>query len=264
MFSLVIALTLSTIFDFIFVDRDHGLVGPTLPPSSSSPPQPSRVDQTTESEISNGVQPLYPTIDGKPPKVPQEKPYKKPIKSDVKYQRPFPTPPPTPDQSHEDNKYDFNNYDDLNHHINIGAGLGPGFFNPSASKGQFVDYNGAYGGNQQQTVQHKPKLPFNPFVQDQIHHQDKQHQSPELFNIIGPNTAGVPPHLAIEQILQSIQGADQNPGPLLHGSKITIPFGQQGQQIGVNYPYGDHHPQDLGSPGGQRPTSGGHIYFIQF
>lgn len=207
---------------------------------------------------------MYPTVDGKPPKTPQEKP-KKPSKSDTKYQNPYSQASPASEQN-TNNKFDFINYDDdiLHQHTNTNAQHpGPGFFNPSASKTQYNDYD-QYGGNGHGGAgppppQSKPNSPYHPSYngQDQIHTQDKL--PPELFNILGPNTHNIQPHLRIEQLLQHIQGGggvDSNLGPALHGQNIHLPFGP-GQQNGVNYQFGDHHHPELGSNvAPQRPTGG--------
>lgn len=235
------------------------------------------------------MNPVYPTIDGKPPKIPQEKPQKKPTKIDTKYQTHFTQAPPlishqhhentesSHDYNEQNNKFGFLNYDDdIGHHI--AQNPGPGFFNPSASKDQYLDF-GLYSNQhtnshqpQQQrpgavVVQQKPKPQFGQYggggsgVDGSgdliIHHsgpgQDKL--PPELLNIIGGGT-GQNPHLRIEQLLQHIQGAsgDPNTGPLVHGGHIQIPFNQPPPQNAVNYQFGDNRGEIVGIQ--QRPTTG--------
>jgi hypothetical protein len=167
--------------------------------------------------------PFYPTIDGKPPKVPQEKPHKKFNKEDKKnnFNNNVFTPPSTQDN----NKYNVNFGDDTRppHNPQVHQQPGPGFFNPDASKNQF---------------------PENP----QQHPIDKQ-----LFNILGPNAQNLPPHIRIDQLLQHIQSQDPNGGPAVHGQNVNLPF-QPVQPNGINYnQYGegpDHH--HLNRPGYRR------------
>lgn len=134
-------------------------------------------------------EPFYPTIDGKPPKISQDKPYKK-YHKDNKTKDPNAYVPTI--------NYDNNKHYNINDHIHADQDekqLGPGFFNPGASKNQF-DLN-----NHQVPI-------------------DKQ-----LFNILGQNPQNLPPHVRIDQLLQHIQGQDQqNQGPLLHGQHLNIPF----------------------------------------
>lgn len=282
----------------IFIDAEHDHEVPTLKPNNDH----QKLNEN-EHESTNGLNnPVYPTIDGKPPKIPQEKPQKKPTKIDTKYQTHFTQLPPTSQQhntesptdyNEQNNKFDFSNYDDdISHHLNIGQNPGPGFFNPSANKDHYPDYdlysNQHSNSHQPQqppqqrpgavVVQQKPKPPFGQFgVIGQnggsagnvggpdliIHHsgpgQDKL--PPELLNIIGGGN-GQNPHLRIEQLLQHIQGAsgDPNSGPLIHGGHIQIPFNQPPPQNAVNYQFGDHRGEIVGVQ--QRPATGG--LFILF
>lgn len=217
--------------------------------------------------MNNLHHPLYPTVDGKPPKTPQhEKPSKKPSKSDANKYDSFASQSPSSDPNHHNNKFDFVNYDDeLTHHPNDAqnSGPGPGFFNPSASKNQYSDYDSyGHGGNvngaQQPPGRPNPNtLPFNPFQQNADHqsHQGQDKIPPELFNILGPNPQNLEPHIRIEQLLQHIQGADA-------GGGIHLPsFVNQQQPNGVNYPFVDHNAgaqPDIPGLHGQRPT-GGHF-----
>lgn len=174
-------------------------------------------EDISEEDEDEHIVPFYPTIDGKPPKVPQEKPHKKQNKENKKNTNNglnnnifLPTPP-------HDNKYNFNtnnNYDDDKHIPQLPThpqqNGGPGFFNPGASKDQYPDYPN-----------------FN--------HPEPQHPiDKQLFNILGPNTQNVPPHVRIDQLLQHIQQQDPNAGPNLHGSNINLPF-QPIQPNGINY-----------------------------
>lgn len=158
--------------------------------------------------------PFYPTIDGKPPKVPQEgKPFKKfhGNKEGNKKEHFNTFAPPNYENS---NKYHVNNYDN--------QGSGPGFFNPDASKTQYPDLTGS---------------------DHPLHHAvDKQ-----LLNILGQNPQNIPPHIRIDQLLQHIQGQEQNPqnpqGPLLHGFQpIQIPNGINYNQYGENTDHNAHRP----------------------
>lgn len=166
--------------------------------------------------------PFYPTVDGKPPKVPQEKPHKKFNKDDKKnnFSNNVFVPPP----AHDNNKYNVNFGDD-SRPLNPPQ-PGPGFFNPDASKNQYPE-NGGPG---------------------QQHPIDKQ-----LFNILGPNSQNLPPHIRIDQLLQHIQSQDPNGGPLIHGQNVNLPFTPI-QPNGINYnQYGegaDHHTR----PGYRRTT----------
>lgn len=220
--------------------------GPTLSPTD---------EHTTETEQNSltNHHPLYPTVDGKPPKIPQEKPHKKPFKLDNnsnKYHDSFTHT--IPEQNEDNNKFDYQNYDEditNNHHHtnNNPQDPGPGFFNPSTTKNQYPDYDHSYG---QQSVSHQPpNSPYHQYGQDSIH-ADKL--PTELFNILGPNTQNVQPHIRIEQLLQHIQGSDPNQGPLLHGQNINLPFG--GGQFVDQRP----HPNS-GIP--QRPTGGPFQFF---
>lgn len=166
--------------------------------------------------------PFYPTVDGKPPKVPQEKPQKKPTKDEAAFQHPGVQNP---------NKYDFVNYDDddIKENNSHQEGPGPGFFNPSASKNQFND--------------------FNPFSPNQAQHHDKQ-LPPELFNALGPNNQNLPPHVRLEQLLQHIQGQDSNQGGI-HSQNIHVPY--PGQQNGIYQFGGEHHPSGNGISGRPPP-----------
>ena len=180
----------------------------------------STEDITEEDEEDTPNVPFYPTIDGKPPKVPQEKPHKKQNKENKKNTNNglnnnifLPT-------AGHDNKYNFNtnnNYDDekIPSHVpqlptHPQQNSGPGFFNPGASKDHYPEYPN-----------------FN--------HPEQQHPiDKQLFNILGPNSQNVPPHVRIDQLLQHIQSQDSNAGPSLHGANINLPF-QPSQQNGINY-----------------------------
>lgn len=156
--------------------------------------------------------PFYPTVDGKPPKVPQEKPHKKFNKEDKKTNfnnNVFAPQPPL-----DINKYNVNFGDDQR------PPPGPGFFNPDASKNQFPETTA--GGQ---------------------HPIDKQ-----LFNILGPNSQNIPPHIRIDQLLQHIQSQDQNGGPNLHGQNVNLPFTPI-QPNGINYNQYGEGADHLNRPG---------------
>lgn len=168
-------------------------------------------DEDEEDDIHKVEVPFYPTIDGKPPKVPQEKPHKKFHNKENKNKEHgtgfLPTPP-----NYDNNKY--HDFDNVNQ-------AGPGFFNPDASKNQYPDLTGSG---------HPPV--------------DKQ-----LFNILGQNPQNLPPHIRIDQLLQHIQGQDQNhQGPLLHGQNINLPF-QPVIPNGINYNQFGENPNHIHRPG---------------
>lgn len=161
--------------------------------------------------------PFYPTHDGKPPKVPQDKPHKKFNKDDKKNNYNNNVFVPT---THDNNKFNNVNYggDDtrLPQIPPANQQPGPGFFNPDASKDQYSE-----------------------------HHVDKQ-----LFNILGPNGQNLPPHIRIDQLLQHIQSQDPN-GPPIHGQNFNHPF--QPNQNGINYnQYGESPDHHLNRPGYRR------------
>lgn len=160
--------------------------------------------------------PFYPTIDGKPPKIPQEKPYKK-------YHKDTKTKDPNSFIPNHDNKH-YSVYESHDHDEGVRPHQpGPGFFNPDASKNQYPDLTG----------HEHPQIPV-----------DKQ-----LFNILGQNPQNLPPHIRIDQLLQHIQGQDhQNQGPLLHGQNINIPF-QPIIPNGINYNQFSENGDHLHRPG---------------
>jgi hypothetical protein len=161
------------------------------------------------------VTPFYPTIDGKPPKIPQEKPHKKFHNKDTKNKEHAFMPTPNYDNKYHVNTFDSNEGIRPQVH-DIHSQPGPGFFNPDASKNQYPDLTGS----------------------------DRQQPQPipvdkNLFNILGQNPQNLPPHIRIDQLLQHIQGQEhQNQNnPLLHGN---LPF-QPVIPNGINYnQYGDN------------------------
>lgn len=198
-------------------------------------------DYSIESSV-----PFYPTVDGRPPKVPQEKPHKKFSKDETKKDNLNNIFIP---QGGHANKFDFNNYDD-----DIGIhpqppqqpqrpqhpaanGAGPGYFNPDATKNQYHDYTNN-----------------NPYAE----HNDHSTLDKQLFNVLGPNNQNLPPHIRIEQILQHIQGQDHTNqgGALTHGQNLNFPFQAIAQPNGINYnQYGEHpHPGNEQGIAGHRPT----------
>lgn len=164
--------------------------------------------------------PFYPTVDGKPPKVPQEKPYKKFNKDDKKNN--FNNNVFLPPSAHDNNKYNVNFGEELRPQVQQPGG--PGFFNPDASKNQFPENN----------------------VSGQQHPIDKQ-----LFNILGPNSQHLPPHIRIDQLLQHIQQQDPNAGPHLHNQNINLPFTPI-QPNGINYNQYGEGADHLNRPGYRR------------
>lgn len=170
-------------------------------------------EENDEDEGEHKVEvPFYPTIDGKPPKVSQDggKPFKKFHGKEGSKK----------DQYNSNNAFVPPNYDNKYHvNNNYDQQPGPGFFNPDASKNQYPEHN--------------TDIP--------IHHQhpvDKQ-----LFNILGQNAPNIPPHIRIDQLLQHIQGQDQNQGPLSHGFQpIQIANGINYNQYGENTDHNAHRP----------------------
>lgn len=231
--------------------------------------------------------PLYPTEDSKPPKTQMKD--KKPNKPDNshKYNNLFtasPSDTSSPDEEdnepqHHSNKFDFINYDEEDiaghpspethgHNLNNGQGQsigpGPGFFNPSASKTQYADFD-AYGHNLNDPNSGSGK-PFNPYQQNGGSPPNQPIPSdklpPELFNILGQNPQNLQPHHRIEQLLQHIQGG-QDVGA---GGNIHLPsFVPQTNGI-HGYPFGHDGgaelQQNLNRPGLRPPT--GSCSFICF
>lgn len=237
-----------------------------------------------QSDNDNGIHPLYPTADGRPPKgfegvKPLDKPQKKPTKGD-KYAGPGANGGHT--------KYEFANYDDDDEE-DIGLGPqhrpgnpstvqqqsngnpGPGFFNPAVSKNQYPDYDHAIFHNGQQQQHQRPQLnqpskpgAFNPFV---VHQpigggngaDDQDKLPPELFNILGGNAQNIPPHLRIEHLLQQIQG--QPAGGAANGADSSDGQHVFGGQSPGGFPFGSQpHLQGGGgggaAPGAPRPGGG--------
>lgn len=165
--------------------------------------------------------PFYPTVDGKLPKVPQEKPHKKFNKDDKKnnYSNNVFVPP----SAQDNNKYNVNFGDDNHPQVQQ---PGPGFFNPDASKNQFPAENSPSGQ----------------------HPIDKT-----LFNILGPNSANLPPHIRIDQLLQHIQSQDPNSGQHIHGQNVNLPFTPV-QPNGINYNQYGEGADHLNRPGYTQKT----------
>lgn len=193
--------------------------------------------QSTSSSSSTSTsdtnQPFYPTIDGRPPKIPQENQIDEHPNDNKKHQSigPFIHHPGNSDSG----KFEFSTFE--NEHLHPQQrpppgqnSVGPGYFNPSASKSQFD---------------------FNPYTQGPLQHPLDKSFPPELFNILGGNNQNLPPHVRLEHLLQHIQGQDIQ-GPITHGQNYPIPP-YQVQVNGVNYPYGgDHHIPENGLA--SRPT----------
>lgn len=151
-----------------------------------------------------------PTVDGKPQKS-QEKPHKKyQVKED-----PNKAGGGNTVFTSEGDKYEFTNYE------TVRPQAGPGFFNPDASKNQY-EFNSYQRPGQQ--------------PQDQI--------PPELYHVFGQTPQQGP--FRIEHLLQQIQGADPNQGPLQQGQNPHV-FLHPGQ-------FGQVPPHQL--PGANVPGSG--------
>lgn len=278
-------LLLLSLSSHLRVDLVPTIHGPTISPLSPDD------DDDQDPSLNNLHQnPLYPTVDGKPPKTSTKD--KKPNKPD-KY-NPFAPSAPTSssvedetnEPTHHSDKFDFVNYDDEDipgqsahdpnghHNLNNGhpgqssVGPGPGFFNPSANKDQYADFD-PYGHNINAQNGGSGK-PFNPYQQNGGSSSANQQPiasdklPPELFNILGPNGQNLQPHVRIEQLLQHIQGQDGGSGGGLH----LPPFGSQSN--GINgYPFGQvggsgAEQQNLNHPGhpGLRPPTGSSVILI--
>lgn len=240
---------------------DKKLFGPTLPPQSSSifPSITSHKDSNALSPPSKEADygkplPFFPTVDGKlPAKVPQVKPNNKSkfIKessfneNNNKVESSKPSHPSVHqiiDNGHHttnkeyppgfhpndpSNENDANSDSDYHRRPNY---PGPGFFNPATSKDQYHNLNPYDNPN------------INPHGQN-VNSGNKPGGPPtDLYNILGPNGPNLGQHLSIEQILQHIQGIDQNGPPQNQQpppqqQQHTIPYltGQFGQN-NVNYP----------------------------
>lgn len=271
---------------FIFVDIIPTITGPTISPLSPDDDQDPSLNILHQN-------PLYPTVDGKPPKTSTKD--KKPIKSD-KYNPFAPSAPSSSAENENDNenenepthhsdKFDFVNYDDEdipghsshdpNGHQNANnghgqsVGPGPGFFNPSASKTQYGDFD-PYGHNiNAQNGGGGGGKPFNPYQQNGGNSPVNQQPiasdklPPELFNILGPNPQNLQPHVRIEQLLQHIQGG-QDGG---NGGNLHLPSFVP-QNNGINgYPFGQvvgggAEQQNLNHPGLRPPTGSSLIYIL--
>lgn len=272
------------------VDFVPTINGPTISPISPDD------DQDPSLNILH-QHPLYPTVDGKPPKTPtkDKKPPPHTIKPD-KYDLFAPSGGPSTTSSaenehepheptHHSDKFDFVNYDDEDisgplsshdpnqhnlHHNGAGGvpsgGPGPGFFNPSASKTQYGDFD-PYGHN---INAHNGGKPFNPYgstspgVNQQPISADKL--PPELFNILGPNPQNLQPHVRIEQLLQHIQGGqDLVNGNGGGGGNLHLPSFVSQSNNGLNgYPFGqvgaDGEQPHINHPG-LRPPTGSSLIF---
>ncbi|XP_063708942.1 putative epidermal cell surface receptor [Culicoides brevitarsis] len=171
---------------------------------------------------------FFPTIDGKPPKNTHKK-YPKDSKDETKkdginnvYLN----------NNHED-KYSIHNYEDIR--APVPGHPGPGYFNPDTSK-----------------TQYQGQMPYgNENSQEQQQNFDKA-IPPELYNVFGIS----PQHpFRIEQLLQHIQGADQNQGPgsqnptvYIHTGHPAPNFNQFGQVPPATHP---QHPHQTAQVSGQ-------------
>lgn len=98
-------------------------------------------------------------------------------------------------------KYEYDEYETDRHPPQVG----PGYFNPDASKNQYPDYMHPYGnGHNQQPHPLEKNIP------------------PEIYNVFGQPPQGVTGPFRIEHLLQQIQGADPNQGPLTPGQTPNV------------------------------------------
>lgn len=197
-------------------EYDKGIFLPTKSP---------KIHYTDDKEIQKHDEKdigFYPTIDGKPPKGISDKPFKKYPKDDTNKKDAINN---VYLNTNENNKYNVDGYDDIrtpNSQQPIPPRAGPGYFNPDTSKNQYPDYGQNYG---QENLQ-------GPTQQ---HTLDKT-IPPELYNVFGIS----PQHpFRIEHLLQQIQTADQNQGPIGQAPTVFVHPGQS--------PYGQMPPNTPGS-----------------
>lgn len=214
---------------------------PTKPPKieKGEKAKPEKESETPK-DIHPNV-PFYPTVDGRPPKVPQEKPHKKHPKEDSK-------------KDHFNNIYpggetsgpgDYGQYGDNQKPATLGVQRPgpPGYYGPEIKPG-YNDYNPYIHVNGP-----PDSVPLPPGGQLPHHPLDKQ-----LLNALGGNPQNVPPNIRIEQLLQQIHAQDPNPGPVLHGQNIPFQHPGANSGNGINYnQYGE--PLDIGLVPHQRPQS---------
>jgi hypothetical protein len=134
-------------------------------PTKSPKPEKEKIKEKEKDKDRDIDPPFYPTADGKPPKVPQEKPGKKYGKDDHKKDQVnnvYVHQPTT-----EGSKYDYDSYED---DVKT-PGLGPGFFNPNL---------------------HKNPYDYDPYAVTNQHPNAK------------PNQPGVPPQVSLEHFLHQI------------------------------------------------------------
>ncbi|XP_062555689.1 putative epidermal cell surface receptor isoform X3 [Armigeres subalbatus] len=195
---------------------------PTKPPKieKGEKAKPEKESETPK-DIHPNV-PFYPTVDGRPPKVPQEKPHKKHPKEDSK-------------KDHFNNIYpggetsgpgDYGQYGDNQKPATLGVQRPgpPGYYGPEIKPG-YNDYNPYIHVNGP-----PDSVPLPPGGQLPHHPLDKQ-----LLNALGGNPQNVPPNIRIEQLLQQIHAQDPNPGPVLHGQNIPFQHPAANSGNGINY-----------------------------
>lgn len=180
---------------------DYDKILPTKAPKPSKDEYESSIEEENEEtseEVDHKKEPFYPTIDGRPPKVPQEKPpHKKYSKDDgkggINNNIFLPAPP------HE-NDFGFKPMggDHFRPQVVPPQHPGPGYFNPDSTYSQ------------------------NP--------QNKPYNVPQ----------NIPPHISIDQLLQHIQGGDNQNPAVLHDFNIPI---HGIQPNGINYHQNQQHSQ---------------------
>lgn len=130
---------------------------------------------------------------------------------------------------------------------------GPGFFNPATNSNGFNNEITRYTEQDLGHQQDNGKAPFGKPEQHIVH----ANLPPELYNILGGNNPGIPPHVHIEQLLQHIQGGNPNQSP---DHNLQNQFA--GHQNGVNYPFvNDLSHQGIPVPPPRQPTGGDTISF---
>lgn len=164
------------------------------------------------------------------------RPTKSPEKPNKKYTKGEATKDGINNNVFNKGKYEYEEYENERHPSQVG----PGYFNPDTSKNQYPDYMHPYGDGHNQ----------------QQHPLDKN-VPPEIYSVFGQPPQGP---FRIEHLLQQIQGADPNQGPLspgqspnvyLHTGQNAVNFNQFGQVQGGQQ-QGGHQIAPVSGPAGSK------------